>query len=100
MLRGRKSGGEETGTGTVFTGRRNGVGANEGVGLHQQDTTGGWLAHENSKLGLYGSCPATAAEIARLAEGKLFLNFDDGGYGPALQEFLAQRFPDKSQYER
>jgi YD repeat-containing protein len=52
-----------------------------------------WLAQENSKLGLYGSCPSAAAEIARLAEGKLFLNFDDAAYGPALQEFLATASP-------
>jgi hypothetical protein len=44
--------------------------------------------------------PSTTAEIALLCEGKRFLNFDHAAYGPALQTFLAQRFPDKCKYER
>ncbi len=59
-----------------------------------------WLAEENSKAGFYFSCPSTVAEVAAACEGKRFLNFDDAAYGPALQAFLADRFPDKCKYER
>jgi hypothetical protein len=44
--------------------------------------------------------PTSPAEIGRLCEGKKFLNFDDAAYGPAMQAFLAERFPEKCKYER
>jgi hypothetical protein len=32
--------------------------------------------------------------------GRLFLNFDDAAWGKDLEAFLAERFPEKSIYER
>jgi hypothetical protein len=52
------------------------------------------------RAGFYFTPPATVAEVAAACEGKRFLNFDDAAYGPALQAFLADRFPDKCKYER
>jgi hypothetical protein len=60
----------------------------------------GDTAESQSKLGFYGSCPSTPAEIHLVAEGKLFLNQGDAAYGPALQTFLAERLPEKCKYER
>jgi hypothetical protein len=37
---------------------------------------------------------------ARLCQGKKFLNKGDAAYGPAMQAFLAERFPAKCKYER
>jgi len=57
-----------------------------------------WLAEEKSKAGFYGKCPAEA-EIAAACEGKLFLSFDDAGFGPTMLEFLRRRFPEPCKYE-
>jgi len=57
-----------------------------------------WLAEEKSKAGFYGKCPAKG-EIAAVCEGKLFLSFDDTGWGPPVRDFLQEVFPEPCQYE-
>jgi hypothetical protein len=54
---------------------------------------------EGTRLGFWGQSPAYD-EVVRAAPGKLFLNFDDAGYGEGIRRFLAERFPAKSVYER
>ena len=54
---------------------------------------------EGTRLGFWGQSPAYD-EVVRAAPGKLFLNFDDAGYGEGICRFLAERFPAKSVYER
>jgi hypothetical protein len=61
---------------------------------------GGTNANEIERAGFYFTPPATVAAVAAACEGKRYLNFDDAAYGPALQAFLADRFPDKCKYEQ
>ena len=74
-----------------------------------------WLAQDRCRVGFYGT-PRRAAEngtppreLARgwtveelrsACEGKLFLNFDDKAWGPGIEEFLRERFPQPSRFER
>lgn len=66
--------------------------------LKQQRLPLVWLAEEQSRAGIYGECPA-ADEIEERCRGRLFLSFDDAAFRPAMQTFLARRFPDKCKYE-
>jgi hypothetical protein len=58
-----------------------------------------WLAEEKSKAGFYGKCPGKA-EVSAACEGKLFLSFDDAGFGPPVLEHLRGRFPLPCKFER
>lgn len=70
-----------------------------------------WLHEENRRAGFYGppkrpgpegsasSGSWTRDEVAARCEGKSFLGFDDAGWGPGLAQFLAERFPEPSQFE-
>ena len=58
-----------------------------------------WLHEEGRKAGFYGQPPA-ADEVRRQCEGKWFLNFDDKAWGPGIEEFLRERFPEPSKFER
>ncbi len=57
-----------------------------------------WVKEEQSRIGFYGKCPTTP-EIAAACEGKLFLNFDDGGFGEGMQRFLEGMLPERCKYE-
>lgn len=58
-----------------------------------------WLNQENRYLGFYKTAP-TADEIHTKTANRTFLNFDDPAWSPALEDFLAERFPQSSKYER
>jgi hypothetical protein len=58
-----------------------------------------WLHEEGRKAGFYGQPPMVEA-IRGQSEGKWFLNFDDKAWGPGIEEFLRERFPQPSKYER
>jgi hypothetical protein len=58
-----------------------------------------WLRDEGRYVGFYKKQP-TPEEVRQHCEGKTFLNFDDAAFGPALESFLAERFPEQCQYER
>jgi hypothetical protein len=51
-----------------------------------------------SRVGFHGSCPPED-QIAAACRGKLFLNFDDGGFGPPMARFLQKLFPEPCKYE-
>ena len=57
------------------------------------------IHEEGTRLGFWGKSPAYE-EVVRVASGKLFLNFDDEGYGEGICRFLAERFPTQSVYEK
>ena len=40
------------------------------------------------------------AAIDKFIEGKSFLSVSDGGLSTDMRRWLAERFPDKSKYER
>ena len=58
-----------------------------------------WLKEEGCHAGFHGT-PPTLAEIRAKAQGKTLMNFDDGAFGPAIQTFLAERFPERSKFEK
>jgi hypothetical protein len=58
-----------------------------------------WIHAEQSKAGFYGGCPAEAA-IASACRRKLFLSFDNEGFGPPMREYLKNQFPEPCKYER
>ncbi len=58
-----------------------------------------WLAEEQSRAGFYGHCPSEI-EIEASCREKLFLNFDSGGFGAPMQQFLEKTFPDPCKYEK
>jgi hypothetical protein len=43
--------------------------------------------------------PPTAKELADKSDGRLFLNFDDLAWGPAIEGFLRERFGESSKFE-
>jgi hypothetical protein len=53
---------------------------------------------EGKWLGFYGEAPGYE-QLKRQAAGKLFFNVDDKSYSPDVRRFLAERFPDRCQYE-
>ena len=59
-----------------------------------------WSHTDPIRTGFYGSCPEFPAAIAAACGSLPFLSFDDPGFGPAMQQFLADRFPAKCKYER
>ena len=74
-----------------------------------------WLAQDRCRAGFYGAprraagngtpqeAPAagwTADEVRGACQGRLFLNFDDQAWGPGIEEFLRERFPEPSRFER
>lgn len=58
-----------------------------------------WLNVENRHVGFYKQ-PPPLDEVQRRCEGKTFMNFDDKAWGPGIIEFLRERFPAKSKFER
>jgi hypothetical protein len=56
------------------------------------------LADEDSRFGFWGS-PPKYEEIVAASTGKLFFNFDDYAFGPAIQRFLMEVFQEPSKYE-
>jgi hypothetical protein len=58
-----------------------------------------WLYEEGRYVGFYKT-PPSLAEVRSKCRGKAFLNFDDAAWGPGLENFLADRFSEKSRYER
>ncbi len=57
-----------------------------------------WMESENSKVGIYQSCPAKD-EIDSICLGKTFLNFTDKTFGEPLCNFLNERFSKPCKYE-
>ncbi len=66
---------------------------------HEPQTDLAWLGQEGRKAGFYNE-PPTPDQLRQACAGKTFLNFDDKACGPAIEQFLAERFPKKSKYER
>lgn len=66
---------------------------------HEPQTDLVWLGQEGRKAGFYNE-PPTPDQLLQSCAGKTFLNFDDKAWGPAIEQFLAERFPEKSKYER
>jgi len=58
-----------------------------------------WISAEGRKTGFHGKSPSSE-EVRRQCEGKTFLNFDDNAWGGGLEQFLEQRFPERSRFER
>ncbi len=58
-----------------------------------------WLHEEGRYIGFYKT-PPSLAEVRQKCRSKAFMNFDDPAFGPGLEEFLAERFPAQSPYER
>lgn len=70
-----------------------------------------WLHKENRRAGLYGKPKRppdsdfatrehwTRDEVTARCAGKSFLSFDDSAWGPGLQAFLTERFPQLSKFE-
>jgi hypothetical protein len=59
-----------------------------------------WLADEQSRAGFYGSCPAEDQIAKACCRGKLFLTFDDNGFGPFMGRFLEGLFSEPCRFER
>lgn len=57
-----------------------------------------WLGDEGRYVGFYKSAP-TADEVWAKTAGNAFMNFDDPAWGPGIERFLAERFPEKSKFE-
>jgi hypothetical protein len=58
-----------------------------------------WL-HEEARFAGFYKTPPTLAEVREKCRGKAFLNFDDPAFGPGLAQFLAEKFPQPSPYEK
>ena len=58
-----------------------------------------WLNQEERYAGFYKT-PPTLDEIRTKIAGKSFMNFDDAAWGPGIEQFLGERFPQKSRFER
>jgi len=67
--------------------------------LKHHGLTFAWIAEEQSRAGFYGSA-ASAEAIAATCRGKLFLNFDDAAFTPAMARFLAHFLPDPCKFEQ
>lgn len=57
------------------------------------------LAEEQSRAGFYGACPGDD-QIRSACRDKMFLSFDDKGFGAPVLGFLRSLFPEACQYER
>jgi len=57
-----------------------------------------WINDEQCRAGFYGSGPSEK-EVAKACSDKLFLNFDDAAFGPAIQHVLGRLFPLPSRFE-
>ncbi|MGA3066469.1 MAG: hypothetical protein ABSF29_06435 [Tepidisphaeraceae bacterium] len=57
------------------------------------------LMQENSRCGFWGT-PPTYEEVIEQSDGKIFFNFDDPAFGPAIERFLRERFPNRSKFEK
>jgi hypothetical protein len=57
-----------------------------------------WLRDERARAGFYGKCPEEAA-IEEQCRDKLFLNFDDAGFGPPMSAYLSRLFDEPCKYE-
>jgi hypothetical protein len=58
-----------------------------------------WLHEEGRRAGFYGESP-TYEQVRDGCQGKAFLSFDDKGWGPGIERFLAERFSEPSKFER
>ena len=58
-----------------------------------------WLHEEGRRAGFYGEGP-TSDQVREGCRGKAFLSFDDKGWGPGIEQFLAERFAEPSKFER
>jgi hypothetical protein len=56
------------------------------------------LFEENRKLGIFDVVPHEHLET--ICAGKLFLNFDEKGFSPALDRYLGERFSEPCKYEK
>jgi len=57
------------------------------------------LATEGTRAGFWEQTPSHQ-EVLEACEGRLFLNFDDKAFGEGTRQFLKERFPDRSRYEK
>ena len=57
------------------------------------------LGDERSRAGFYGTAPSYE-EVVKATDGRLFLNFNEGGFGEGTRKFLAERFPEPCKYEQ
>ncbi len=57
------------------------------------------IKEEGSRVGFWGESPEYEVAL-RECSSKQFLNFDDAAFGPGLQRFLTERFPEPSKFER
>lgn len=64
----------------------------------QHDLPLTFLLEEHRKLGIFDVVPYEHLET--ICAGKLFLNFDEKGFSPALDRYLGERFSEPCKYER
>jgi hypothetical protein len=57
------------------------------------------IVEENSRGGFWGKQPSYEEVVAE-CEGKAFFNFDDDAFSDGVRQFLIERFPNPSKYER
>ena|GEM_PF-6281016 len=50
-------------------------------------------------MGFYKSSP-TLGDVRANTVDKAFMNFDDPAWGPEIEQFLAERFPERSKFEQ
>lgn len=62
------------------------------------------LKEENQLAGFWSQATAykapTYEEVKKETEGKTFLNFNDGAFGDGLRQYLMEKFPEPSKYEK
>jgi hypothetical protein len=58
-----------------------------------------WPHEEGRFVGFYKSSP-TLDEVRAKTAGNAFMNFDDPAWGPGIERFLAERFPERSKFEQ
>jgi len=58
-----------------------------------------WLNEEGRYVGFYKTPPTLDAVRSKIAD-KTFMNFDDAAWGPGIEQFLGERFGEKSRFER
>jgi hypothetical protein len=58
-----------------------------------------WPHEEGWFVGFYKSSP-TLGEVRAKTADKAFMNFDDPAWGPEIEQFLAERFPERSKFEQ